>query len=738
MENESNHLRARELRKRKRERIAIYALIVLFFALLFVEIRIGSVSSSLPFVNSIFFFGLMNLNIIILTFLLWLVVRNVGKMVLERRRNVLGSKLKTKLVISFLGFSIFPTLVLFVISALYINTSFDKWFSLKIQNTLQAALDITRGYYRSADEQSNHFANYLSNALGKRQRSGLSIDPSAIQNYLHQERATLALDYIEYYADPLSRPIVSANPGLSELFEFSRLSLRSLDQVQLGKPLTLLEHVGAGDLVRVAVPIRSVGGAARGIVCVSKYIPITLANKVDEIAMVIGDYKDINPLKYPVKTAYLLILVLVTLGLIFLAIWGGIYLARELTVPVERLVRGAEAVSSGDLDFEIQSQGAQDEIAVLVDRFNVMTRDLRENRKQLYAATADIEKQRNELKAILANIGTGVLALDPLGVVTTLNSAGSKILNVESDKAVGLTFDTVFVDHLESFSSALRDAMKNPSTEGTQLQFKVGDVLKVVSLAASRVPSGIVVVLDDITDLVRGQREMAWREVARRVAHEIKNPLTPIKLSAQRLQRRLSDLAGKEGQILRECTEVIIQHTDELKELANEFSNFARMPEVNTSRGSLREICKSVFTLYQQAHPRIEWRFTDDVAMPEFDFDKDQLRRVLINIIDNAVAAMADQKKPASLHVALHFHQDLKIAALEVSDTGPGMSDETLERIFEPNFSTKIGGMGLGLAIVKRIITDHNGFVRVHSEEGKGTSFSIELPTSTKTNYMKT
>lgn len=737
MQSELKLQQERELRKRKREKVAIISLFFLFFLLLFVEIRIGKVSSSLPFVNSIFFFGLMNLNIIILTFLLWLVIRNVGKMILERRRNVLGSRLKTKLVISFLGFSIFPTVVLFVISALYINTSFDKWFSLKIQNTLEAALEITRSYYRGADEQSTHFATFLGQTLEKRKANDQAWSPPRVQSFLEQQRAVLALDFVEYYSDPLLPRLMSGNPGLLDLFDFSGLSLQVLDDVFSGKSVTTLEHVGVGDLVRVAIPIRAKDGEIDGVVVVSRYIPVTLANKVDEIATVIGDYKDINPLKYPVKTAYLLILVLVTLGLIFLAIWGGIYVARELSVPVERLVRGAEAVSSGDLDVVVEAKKTDDEIGVLVDRFNVMTSDLRENRKKLYEVNQDLERQRNELRAILTNIATGVVALDKSGIVTSFNAAAEKILELSADSLIGKNMKEAFPLTHSELVKAFEDALQSSTLEIPELSIKLDENSKSLSLTSTRVPGGVVIVLDDVTNLVRAQREMAWREVARRVAHEIKNPLTPIKLSAQRLQRRLADLAGREGQILRECTEVIIQHTDELKELTNEFSNFARMPEVSMARGNLREIARSVFTLYQQAHLSLEWEFLDAENLPEFDFDRDQIRRVLINLLDNAVTALEGSSKKGKISVDLSFYQDLKIAVIEVSDNGPGIPEETLERVFEPNFSTKVGGMGLGLAIVKRIVSDHHGFIRVKSEVGHGTSFSIELPTVTKSHYNK-
>jgi two-component system nitrogen regulation sensor histidine kinase NtrY len=245
---------------------------------------------------------------------------------------------------------------------------------------------------------------------------------------------------------------------------------------------------------------------------------------------------------------------------------------------------------------------------------------------------------------------------------------------------------------------------------------------------------GVVVVVDDMTHLIKGQREMAWREVARRIAHEIKNPLTPIKLSAQRLQRRLGPGGGgtsraQDMAILQECTDTIIKHTDELKEMVNEFSNFARFPEASPAPHDLNEAVDEVARLYRQAHQDVQFRVELEAKLPIFDFDRDQLKRVIINLLDSGVAAVAGAS-PKKIFVATHYNAQLEMAVIEVKDSGPGMPEEVRARAFEPYFSTKKDGTGLGLAIAKRIVNDHDGFIRVHSAPGEGTQFVIELPTS--------
>ena len=723
--------------KRKRERIAIVGLTVLFFALLLIEFRITKVSATLPFVNSIFFFGLVNLNIIILILLLWLVIRNVGKLFLERRRNLLGARLKTKLVISFLAFSIIPTVVLFIISALYINTTFDKWFSIKIQNTLQTSLDITRLYYHGAEETTNHFAVHMSKLLGRRLAQPKA-SPESLHDYLESQRDLLALDYVEYYSDFLDERVLAKRDIEALDFAVPRMSMEMLEDGFAGKAGNVVQHTPAGDLVRAMVPVKAMSAGRLGptlptigVVVVSRYVPVTLSDKVDEIYSVIEDYKDINPLKYPVKTAYLLILVMITLMIIFVAIWIGLFIAKELTVPVERLVKGAQAVGAGNLDFVINPSG-RDEIGLLVDSFNKMTRDLKENRERLTETTRDLEKRKFQLEAILTNVGTGVVSIDGSGGVQTFNRAAEEILGLSAESALGERVGTLFRDGLARLGELLAaEVAGSPITTESpiQLNLTVGAEVKFIAVTSTRTPSGLVVVIDDVTHLVKGQREMAWREVARRIAHEIKNPLTPIKLSAQRLQRRFSDLTGKEGQLLRECTETIIQNTDELKEMVNEFSLFARLPEISPSANDLDEMLRETVTLYSQAHPQILIVYRPDTSLPTFDFDRDQLKRVFINLLDNAVAALDGQASP-QITIRTHYHAQLHIAVVDFRDSGPGMDDAVKSRVFEPYFSTKSDGTGLGLAIVKRIISDHHGFIRVHSQPGEGTQFLVELPTA--------
>lgn len=756
-------LDSRERRKRKREYIAISFLAILFVALTVAEFRLTRLSSTLPFVNSIFFFGLLNFNIVILIALVWLVLRNVGKLFIERRRKVLGSRLKTKLVISFLAFAIIPTLVLFFIAALYINSSFDKWFSLKIQNTFQASLDITRTYYRNTDQNAMHFAEHIAKGIGGRvahptdlHGEGMhSSAPSWIRDYLDSQRELLALDAVELYFDPLRERAISTRSvedaqraSAGEVLDyFPRLPVDLLEKAFSGENVSVVQHIGAGDLIRCLVPVRARArdaGSVVGVMVVDSYIPVSLVNKVDEIASVLDDYKATNPLKYPMKTTYLVILVMITLVVLFVAIWIGLYLAREITLPVERLVSGAQQVGSGNLDVAIQSPG-HDEISVLIESFNKMTGDLRENRARLTEASADLERRRRQLEAVLANINTGVIAVNSSSQITTFNQAAATLLEIDSKSVEALPLLEVLQGESQHLARTIERALSTQGaslegmTEPTQWNFRSSrDGVKVLNAMITRLREaedrwGVVAVIDDMTHIIKGQREMAWREVARRIAHEIKNPLTPIKLSAQRLQRRLSDFRGKDGEILKECTDTIIKHTDELKEMVNEFSNFARFPEISPAPHDLNAALGEVIKLYEQAHPQIRFKATLETKLPVFEFDRDQIKRVTINLLDNACAALqTGAGRSPQVQIASHYNEQLQMAVIEVADNGPGMTEEVKARVFEPYFSTKAGGTGLGLAIAKRIVNDHDGFIRVQSLPEEGTKFLIELPTTVR------
>jgi two-component system nitrogen regulation sensor histidine kinase NtrY len=786
-----------ERRKRRNESFSIVVLVVIFLALCFVELRLTQLSKILPFVNSVFFFGLVNLNLLILSALCWLIFRNMGKLLLERRRNAMGARLKTRLVLAFLGFSLIPTLVLFTVSALYINTSFDKWFSVKVQNTLQASLEITRSYYRMVADSGVHFASKISEAL-LQESEGDPQKLTRVDQILAFQRSLLLLDAVEFYATPESSRILiqkQASPQAAHLKDtlvavVPRLEAKLLERAAQGERFSIVEQMGSGDLIRCLVPVAGhprdsteptdIKKQPLGIVVVSVHIPISLRTKVDAIVSIFDDFQETNPLKVPMKTMYLIILIMVTMVIVFVVVWIGLYLAKQLTDPVARLLEAVQQVGSGNLDLQIDAGGAgsgsgsQDEFGVLVNAFNKMTKDLKENQGSLLKVTDAFEKRSTELETILTSIGTGILVIDSQARVVICNPVAATLLDLGASSTLGQSALELFQNELSALADLIRRAFimqadSDQSFEAEAVQFSMhtgsGGLVERL-LHASIKPLGdqrslqkreFVLAVDDMTYVAKSQREVAWQEVARRIAHEIKNPLTPIKLSAQRIQRRFSHLAGKKGQegqdfvVLESCTKMIIEQTDHLKEMVNEFSQFARFPQISLRLEDLNATLDEVAVLFEQAHPDIKWVRMFDSQLKPIGFDKDQIKRVFINLFDNSVNALHEMRQashagaaavlaenfPAwspQITLTTRFLEALRLVQIEVSDNGFGMSPAVRQRAFEPYFSTRSTGTGLGLAIVKRIVNDHNGVIRLRGTPSMGavlplgTSFIIELP----------
>ena len=709
-----------ERRKRRREQFTIAIVFIAIILCTNAALSLSKASSTLPFVNSIFFFGIINLNLVLLAILVFLIARNLSKVFFERRRNLLGSKLKTKLVFAFLGLSVIPTITLFLISSLYINSSFDKWFSIKVGNTLQASLEITNAYYKDHQRTAQHFGEKIREDLLK---SIVFDAPRTDRRFLQElefQREKYSLAAVEVYWHPLDPRLLVSKEGLTEEI-FPRLPIDSVGAALNGENVSLVQHVGTGDVLRSIIPLhRSVGSdTIMGAIAVSYYVPVSLVAKATEISTTFEDYKKVNPIKYPIKSIYFSFLVLITLVIIFGAIWAGLYLARELTVPLERLEKGVNEVGRGNFDVEIVSPG-NDELARVLSAFNKMTTDIREGRNRLQSTNLELEEKRRYVEAILSNVSAGICSMDANLEITTINKSAASLLQLHPKQVLSHNIGEVFVGELADLTGAIREIV---DTKGRETIFKylnlVSERGEPISVLVNLTPlyddnvefQAMVLVFDDITHLIKAQREAAWREVARRIAHEIKNPLTPIKLSAQRLQKKFSGLFSKkeEEDFLKECTDTIIRQVDELKEMVNEFSQYARLPSANPQPNLINAAISEVVALYQQAHRNVEYRMNVDEEIPVFSFDREQIKRVLINLLENAVAALeATKTEGGVVTVTSRFRKTLGLVVIEVADNGPGISSQILPLLFEPYFSTKKEGTGLGLAIAKRIISDHH------------------------------
>jgi len=337
------------------------------------------------------------------------------------------------------------------------------------------------------------------------------------------------------------------------------------------------------------------------------------------------------------------------------------------------------------------------------------------------------------MEIILQNVAAGVISADSNGTVITINDSAEEIMRLNTSEVIGRRYQDIMApEHRAILDELVQAAQRSPrGSAEKQVRVKIRDQVVSLHLHLAQLKDesgddvGIVIVFDDLSDMEKAQRMAAWREVARRIAHEIKNPLTPIQLSTQRLRKRYGERFGDDGQVFDECTRMIIRQVKELKRLVDEFSNFARMPEADPAPNDLAEIVEETLVLYHGGHKDVEFILNKDPDLPVFNLDREQMKRVLINLLDNAVAAVDGKGR---IEINLAFDKLLKMARLEIADNGLGISPADKTRLFEPYFSTKKSGTGLGLAIVSSIVADHNGFVRVQDNHPRGTMFIIELP----------
>lgn len=723
-----------EKQKRRRELAVVVGLAVLFLVLTAIEFKLFSISQSLPFAHSVFFLGLVNFNIILFLLLSFLIFRNVAKIFSERQTGVTGGTLKGKLIAAFVAFSFIPTALMFSVSVFYINNSFDKWFSEKMAGVLKSSLEVTNAYYLSAKKKNYHFAEKVAQELRQ--------TPSPTWGKkLVELRTRYSLDAVEYYPSLFGQRVVSVG-GEDSLGEIPPLSLELLERgIEDRNEASTIHQFENGNLVRVIFPVSS--DKRDGAVVVSTFIPLSLISKMDDIAAAYEDFRDVNPLEYPIKSIYLIILVLMTLTILLGATWFGFYLARQLSVPLEVLGQAAQRVANRDYQKLELSSGSR-EINELVRHFNQMTTKLetselevREANRNLQQTLGRLDERSRYIEVVLGTVSTGVISLDPEGLITVVNNHAAKLLETSPQRLVGKHISKVLQKEYYQILDNMIEQMRTHKAESIQREVRIQIRKRSIPLQMTlsfltdenQTEIGKVLVFDDLTPVLGAQRAAAWTEVARRIAHEIKNPLTPIKLSAERLQKKfgaqISDPAFKES------TQRIVDQVDSLKNLVNEFNQFARLPKSNPTLGDLNKVIEEALVLFRVSDRGNKIEFAADQTLPPFIFDPDQMLRIINNLMDNALSAVSGQEG-GRVVIRTHYDNVLHIVRVEVEDNGPGIPEPLRERIFEPYVTTKENGTGLGLPLVKRMVEDHTGTIRVtSSERDEGTSFTkfvIELP----------
>ncbi|MCM2358892.1 MAG: ATP-binding protein [Geobacteraceae bacterium] len=730
-----------EARKRKREGIIVVISLLLIILLTRAELGLTRLSSEVTIGNNILIFGLVNIIVLLIILLVYLVFRNLAKLLMERRQNAIGAKLRTKLVLAFVGLSLIPTMLLFFVSAGFITNSIQNWFSKQVETSLDESMEVAQTYYKTSAANALHYGQQLSEFI-KEQKLLNDENLPTLKKLIRQKQKEYNLGVVEVFSSQREELVRAANPKLP-LGEFTNPSSEDINVGLRGNELTRVNSIGKADLIRGIVPIRSTWNARDvvGVVVVNYYVPHSLVSKMKEISTSYHEFRQLRILKNPIKTWYILTLFLITVVIVFLAVWFGVYLAKSLTTPIQELAEATRQVADGNLDIHLGENGA-DEIGMLIASFNKMTEDLRSNQlalkqthEEVIRSNMELEQRRRYMETVLKNVTAGVISINKDGILTTVNTSAERLLHIDAGAVLGRNFrDVLRSHHLDIVKGMLRDmvvAKQDTISKQVSVSLKDTKLTLFLNLTVLRDENGefmgTVVVFDDLTQLINAQRMAAWREVARRIAHEIKNPLTPIQLSAQRLRKRYLARFSEDETVFDECTDTIIKSVNEMKILVDEFSNFARMPAAQPSANNLNDIIREAQTLYQEAHRTITFNFQADELLPQLQLDRDQIKRVLINLLDNAVAAIVGEGR---IDIESRYNKELQMATCIVSDTGPGIAPEDRSRLFEPYFSTKKTGTGLGLSIVNSIISDHHGFIRVKDNFPQGTKFIIELPVS--------
>jgi len=732
------HYRRRKLR---REWMIALVVIGLIFLLSHFEAQLFSLAERLPLSNNILALAIININILLIVLFLFLVFRNLFKLLLERRRGVPGARLRSKLVVTFVALSLIPTMLLFFVSAGLITDSIDNWFNQQIESSLQESVDVAQTYYKNSAANALYYADRLAEII-KLERLLKEENLPALKDVIQKKQQEYNLGIVEVFSSTYEELVRSDNPQIPAA-EFTDPGSDSIREALHGQRFSRITPIGRADLIRGIVPIYSSWNQNDivGVVVVNYYVPYSLVAKMKEISNSFEQYKSAKLIKGSIKSWYLIFLLLIALVIIFLATWFGFHLARGITVPIQELAVATKSVAEGNLDIQLRAQ-SDDEVGILIDSFNTMTTDLRRGRQSLTEANRnlqtsnfELEQRRRYMEIVLRNVTAGIISVDRQGHLTTVNTAAENLLRLDAESVLGRNFRDVVDDaHLPLVNETLAE-LRNTGKDSIrkQLTLPVGENKLTLQVTVSNLHDesgefmGTVVIFDDLTQLLKAQRMAAWREVARRIAHEIKNPLTPIQLSAQRLRRKYLDRFDPDDPVFDDCTNLIVNQVDDLKNLVNEFSNFARMPASHPAPNQLNDILAEAIALYQEAHREIDFSFTPDANMPVFNLDRDQIKRVCINLIDNAIGAIEDDGR---IEITSNYNPALQMAIFSVSDNGCGIPPEDRQRLFEPYFSTKKSGTGLGLAIVATIITDHNGYIRVKNNVPKGTAFVVELPTT--------
>ena len=680
----------------------------------------------------------------LLTFIT-LIVINLRRLIRQLRRREAGARLTLRMLVIFVTLAVFPVLVVYGFSLDFLRRGIDSWFDIEIDRALNDSLELSRAALdlrmRELLGQTEQMAYEITQGSGTPTPLNLNVlrNPDAMIVANSQAPSPRDLDLLRERSGAEEIALLTREGRLLGSSTDATAIVPNLPpeaivlQVRQGRNYIGLDPIrDAGLYIRVAVNVPEMSvGSGRQILHALFPIATRLNRLADSVESAYVQYNELAYLRNKLKLSFAMTLTLVLLFSIVTAVWAAFYSARRLVQPIRDLAAGTAAVADGDYETSLPVQ-SNDDIGFLVRSFNDMT-------KRVAIARGEVEAQHQYLDAVLGQLSSGVIALDEATFLTTINDSAREILGLGDREIVGKRLADIAdaSDHLRPFVDGILPLLDTPDgrwqqqivifrPNGRRVLMCRGTKMAVHALGSA----GSVIVFDEITAIIQGQRDAAWSEVARRLAHEIKNPLTPIQLSAERLrQKYLGKMSARDAETLERLTATIIQQVDTMKSMVNTFSDYARPPRINPATTDLNDLVGGVVELFKSANPAMKFELELDDDLPEIPADGSRLRQVINNLVKNAVEASTQALEPkVTVRTDLFSSDSGTYVEIRVEDHGEGINDELLENIFEPYVTNKTRGTGLGLAIAKKIIEEHGGIVSLENNRGPGAAAIIRLP----------
>lgn len=672
--------RTPEERRRRRFRVVLGSVAFVVFSTALEVLVFARVA---PTVGSrLLYFLFMNLNIMALFWLVLFVARSLIKLAMERRQGIAGHRFKTRVVSIFLLMTSMPLIIMFLVSGELVTNYIDRFFSPQFRKPVESSLKVAQTMY-----------------MLERMRA---LDMAALASAGHELPD-------KYRAMVINNAPENASASIQAALE--------------GRPETEVISLEGGDLIRAAVPVMD-GGMVTGALVVETSLPPDIMEGINSIKVAYDEYTKLEKWKSPLKMSYLMMLAFFTLLIIFVAIWIALRIAGWMTEPVKDLSIATQEVAAGNYDIRVDSK-SQDEMGMLITSFNNMVQEISESKESLERAYANLDN-------IVRNIHSGVISIGTDETIRSINSTACAMFGVTPLEVMGRKYravlDSIESSELEEFVRSINTYTLREVERDVWVSVGGKKSLLNISVSAMRTGSGdrfgLLVVVNDITEVVKAQRTLAWQEVARRMAHEIKNPLTPIKLSTERMLRKWKNRSEDLDAVMEKSTSTIIREVDSLKAMVDEFSRFGKMPEISRAPTDIGAVLTGVANLYK-GYKKIKVETDIPKGLPEAEMDGEQLKRVFINLFDNAIEAMGQE---GDIRTRVRFKDDNSRVVIQIADSGPGIAPEDKEKLFQPYFSTKKDGTGLGLAIADKIVAEHGGSIAVGDNVPMGTVFIIDMP----------